>query len=66
MKSPFIISDATDLDSAVEGVGDVIPLTNARYSSRVSGGWGGLYAEVSCPGWDPGRGGGGRTSSMRT
>ena len=30
-ESPFIVSDVTDLDSAVEGVGDVIPLTNARY-----------------------------------
>ena len=29
-KSPFIVSDAADLPSAVEGAGDAIPLTNAR------------------------------------
>ena len=29
--SPFIVSDAADLPSAVEGAGDAIPLTNARY-----------------------------------
>lgn len=30
-KSSFIVYDAADLDSAVEGPGDAISLTNARY-----------------------------------